>query len=237
MIFKRTITITLLGFILFCVQSVTPMTSSSSSAAAAAPASETSQQERIFEFTIKLNESDIFQALANITFTEKLLDAGLNANMTFGPKYDSKSLLHISLYGSNTNYIGIPLLLLRKGATITPIIIEEVENAPLLKDSAKARLIKTAVKGCSPTDGRPNVSLRTYLLLNRWSTQEKIEANHPYCSISPEDILDIQKKDSSVINKKYRELSLKWHPDRNADPIATEVFQLITWAYEKLIPK
>lgn len=37
------------------------------------------------------------------------------------------------------------------------------------------------------------------------------------------------------IRKKYITLLQKWHPDKhNNDPVATEITQLITWAYEQI---
>ena len=52
---------------------------------------------------------------------------------------------------------------------------------------------------------------------------------------TPRQILGV-KSDASPeeIKKAWRALSLKWHPDRNPDPNAKEVFKLITWAYETL---
>lgn len=36
------------------------------------------------------------------------------------------------------------------------------------------------------------------------------------------------------IRKAYRTLAAQWHPDKNSNPDAGKVFQLVTWAYESL---
>lgn len=41
--------------------------------------------------------------------------------------------------------------------------------------------------------------------------------------------------DASAVKRAYRRLAMRWHPDRNADPHATERFKEIRAAYDRLI--
>uniref|UniRef100_Q47D79 Chaperone protein DnaJ n=1 Tax=Dechloromonas aromatica (strain RCB) TaxID=159087 RepID=Q47D79_DECAR len=53
--------------------------------------------------------------------------------------------------------------------------------------------------------------------------------------IDPYEILDVAKDSGPVEWKRaYRRLAMRWHPDRNAHPEATERFKAINIAYERL---
>ena len=53
-----------------------------------------------------------------------------------------------------------------------------------------------------------------------------------YEDLNPWDILDIKPSASKEeIKRAYRRLAMKWHPDRNKDPDAEEMFKKISWAY------
>ncbi len=47
--------------------------------------------------------------------------------------------------------------------------------------------------------------------------------------------IELTKVDEKYIKQKYHRLALKWHPDKNKDPYATEKFQKINEAYDFLI--
>jgi curved DNA-binding protein CbpA len=55
-------------------------------------------------------------------------------------------------------------------------------------------------------------------------------------SQDPHEILGVSKDAPwGKIEKAYRRLAMKWHPDRNPqDPSAQDRFKEIRWAYEKL---
>lgn len=75
-----------------------------------------------------------------------------------------------------------------------------------------------------PEDGRPDFDLITYFKL-------KVA---PYAS--PHEILIAPANASKQeIKKAYIKRSLEWHPDRNKSSEATQVFQLIAWAYDKAL--
>jgi len=49
------------------------------------------------------------------------------------------------------------------------------------------------------------------------------------------DILGVTETTSKeAISKHFRALALKWHPDRNKNPHAEEIFKLINWAYTEI---
>ena len=74
-----------------------------------------------------------------------------------------------------------------------------------------------------PIINRPKYDSAVYRLLD-------VEPN-----ASPRQILGVPSNASpEEIKAAWRTLTQKWHPDKNPDPNAKEVFKLITWAYETL---
>lgn len=54
--------------------------------------------------------------------------------------------------------------------------------------------------------------------------------------LDPYSLLEIpEDADASTIRQAFRRLAMRWHPDRNPDPLAAERFKEIRGAYERLI--
>ena len=50
------------------------------------------------------------------------------------------------------------------------------------------------------------------------------------------ELLEVEKGcDDATLKASYRKLAMRWHPDRNDDPAATERFKAIRAAYEQLV--
>ena len=64
-------------------------------------------------------------------------------------------------------------------------------------------------------------------------TADQISKIKPLKSFDPFQILGVDPgAETKTIRKAYRDLSLKWHPDKNpGDPIAVTMFMQITKAY------
>ena len=57
----------------------------------------------------------------------------------------------------------------------------------------------------------------------------------PDAARRPADLLDVTQKSTQIaIKRKYRKLASEWHPDKNPDPRAKELFQKYANAYEVL---
>lgn len=125
--------------------------------------------------------------------------------------------------------------------------------AILNKNDDAARML---INSGADTSIKSNEGLDAYAFSNKYSPQmaylfspasSSSSQSAPEPTVDPYAALAIAKNATSHqilgvapdasqedIKKAFHKLSLKWHPDRNPDPVATEVFQLIAGAYAKL---
>ncbi len=99
----------------------------------------------------------------------------------------------------------------------------ELENLRRAEES-RAQTEASKKFTIKPQDSRPNVPLSVY---------QKITGKSDYAT--PAEILGVtQEATKEQIRQAYKQLILKWHPDKNKDRDAKDAFNLITWAEQEL---
>jgi hypothetical protein len=181
--------------------------------------------------------------LGNEPLIKKLIEKGANTNdllqkspekkeeLIKAIEFVSPAIKHALAYkpslsgGSTPTYMGGPVYV-KPSVKPTPDTKPGFKPAPDIRPvppvAQPAPALKPAPK-VEPTDERPKVSLEAYKKLG-------IDGYG-----SPYQILDIDAfATKDQIQKAYKKLTTQWHPDKNKDVDATQVFQLINWANDEL---